>query len=142
MLPVEYQLQNKELVKQWVEALRSGKYRQTTSRLRKKLENGYGHCCLGVLCEVIKPLIPELDLLSLEENLENGAYPSYTALKHLLTNYLGHQPISVQMPDNRLCAVYTLNDELQMSFNEIADLLEQTHLKEAQNVSTNDETSI
>jgi len=132
MLPVEYQLQNKELVKQWVEALRSGKYQQIKHKLRRKTDTGYGYCCLGVLCEIAKPLIPEADLLKLEENLEKGAYPSYTALKHLLTNYMGHQPISVQMPDNRLCAVYTLNDELEMSFAEIADLLEQTHLKDGE----------
>lgn len=32
----------------WVEALRSGKYRQT----REALKDRDGHCCLGVLCDL------------------------------------------------------------------------------------------
>lgn len=37
-----------ELKAKWIEALRSGKYKQT----RQILRDGNGHCCLGVLCEV------------------------------------------------------------------------------------------
>ena len=71
MLPVEYQLKNKELVKLWVEALRSGKYQQIKGVLRQPLANGYGHCCLGVLCEITRPLIIDSgDLAYLEDNLE------------------------------------------------------------------------
>jgi len=40
----------KSIAMKWVEALRSGEYRQTTSVLRN--EDGIGHCCLGVLCEL------------------------------------------------------------------------------------------
>lgn len=132
MLPVEYQLKNKELVKLWVEALRSGKYQQITDRLRRELDTGYGYCCLGVLCEVIKPLITASEELTyLEDNLEKGCYPPFIALKHLIPNYENVGAlISVQMPDNTVCAVTVLNDDLQKSFNEIADLLEQTHLKD------------
>ena len=35
-------------IRLWVEALRSGKYRQTTQCLHDR----DGYCCLGVLCEV------------------------------------------------------------------------------------------
>lgn len=38
----------KDLTKEWLEALRSGKYKQT----RKHLHKGEGYCCLGVACEV------------------------------------------------------------------------------------------
>jgi len=41
-----------ELKKKWVEALRSGKYKQTKDYLKIKKASGYSHCCLGVLCEV------------------------------------------------------------------------------------------
>lgn len=34
----------------WIEALRSGQYRQTQARLRTN--DGLGYCCLGVLCEI------------------------------------------------------------------------------------------
>jgi hypothetical protein len=37
--------------KRWVEALRSGNYKQTTGCLR----NGDGFCCLGVLCDIVDP---------------------------------------------------------------------------------------
>lgn len=36
----------------WLEALRSGKYRQTTGRLRREEKEGTGYCCLGVLCDL------------------------------------------------------------------------------------------
>lgn len=39
---------NKEVIKEWVRALRSGEYKQATDAL--KTENGY--CCLGVLCDI------------------------------------------------------------------------------------------
>lgn len=37
-----------QLKAKWVEALRSGKYRQT----RREFEDQVGFCCLGVLCKV------------------------------------------------------------------------------------------
>ena len=38
----------KEWRRKWIEALRSGKYRQTTGTLRDR----DGFCCLGVLCDI------------------------------------------------------------------------------------------
>jgi hypothetical protein len=43
---------DQEIKKRWVEALRSGKYRQGRERLRST-DNDF--CCLGVLCDVIDP---------------------------------------------------------------------------------------
>lgn len=42
---------NEEVKKLWVNALRSGKYKQAKSTLR----NNYGYCCLGVLCDLYDP---------------------------------------------------------------------------------------
>lgn len=42
---------NPELKAKWIEALRSGKYEQTTKVLKDKK----GYCCLGVLRELIDP---------------------------------------------------------------------------------------
>lgn len=37
----------------WIEALESGKYRQVDGHLKApKGKKGYGHCCLGVLCDL------------------------------------------------------------------------------------------
>ena len=41
---------NKEWKTKWIAALRSGKYKQTTGKL--KHEDGF--CCLGVLCDISK----------------------------------------------------------------------------------------
>jgi hypothetical protein len=37
-----------EVIKLWIKALRSGKYKQTIGSLR----NSKGFCCLGVLCDL------------------------------------------------------------------------------------------
>ena len=42
---------NPELKAKWLEALRGGTYTQA----REKLRTDEGHCCLGVLCDVIDP---------------------------------------------------------------------------------------
>jgi hypothetical protein len=43
-----------EIKKQWVDALRSGKYKQTRGALRRDHHGTPGYCCIGVLCEVTK----------------------------------------------------------------------------------------
>lgn len=46
-----------ELKAKWLEALRSGRYDQTTGQLR----NGNCFCCLGVLCDVFNPNAWEIE---------------------------------------------------------------------------------
>jgi len=41
---------NTKIKKEWIEALTSGEFDQTTGHLKSRS----GHCCLGVLCEVAK----------------------------------------------------------------------------------------
>lgn len=40
---------NKSLIRRWVAALESGRYKQGQERLRTE---GNGYCCLGVLCTI------------------------------------------------------------------------------------------
>lgn len=46
-----------EIKKVWLSALRSGKFRQCKSRLKKSTgvegRGKYSYCCLGVLCEIV-----------------------------------------------------------------------------------------
>lgn len=48
----------KEVIEQWIKALRSGKYKQTTGLLKESLNKHkkdagkVGFCCLGVLCDL------------------------------------------------------------------------------------------
>ena len=44
-----------ELKAKWLEALRSGKYRQAVGALRRNADSGDSFCCLGVLCDVLDP---------------------------------------------------------------------------------------
>jgi hypothetical protein len=44
-----------ELKKRWVEALRSGWYRQGRGCLRRNNKGADEHCCLGVLCDLVDP---------------------------------------------------------------------------------------
>lgn len=39
---------DKKIAEEWIEALRSGNYSQTSL----KLKSGKGYCCLGVLCDL------------------------------------------------------------------------------------------
>jgi len=41
-----------ESAKRWVEALRSGKYKQGKRALATECDGSVRHCCLGVLCEL------------------------------------------------------------------------------------------
>lgn len=43
---------NKEALLKWVEALESGKYKQTAGSLKKIVNGKASHCCLGVACEL------------------------------------------------------------------------------------------
>ena len=64
----------------WVAALRSGKYTQGTGRLRSPFDNG--HCCLGVLADIVDPKgwkaeqiwRGNIDVLSLEERRPIGLH--------------------------------------------------------------------
>lgn len=51
--------------KQWVEALRSGKYEQGSGSLRLENHGTSLHCCLGVLCENV----PD-DLVKWDDEIE------------------------------------------------------------------------
>jgi hypothetical protein len=47
----EYKKMDKKVKAKWLKALRSRKYKQTTLALH----DSQGHCCLGVLCDIVEP---------------------------------------------------------------------------------------
>lgn len=113
---------NKEFVKKWLEALRSGKYKQGYNRLKDDKD---GYCCLGVGVEIAK----EMGCEAAQKQKMSGAYPNYdwwtdfigsnTYLLSMQVHYKGH----IEYLSN-------LNDVLKLSFTEIADLIEKDFLKE------------
>lgn len=103
----------KEVAEKWVEALRSGKYKQTRSQLRDLS----GYCCLGVLCDIsgLGNFIPSPDgsgydfLGSL--GILPGAVVSYSGIKTVNGELEGYRNLAF-VNDNR------------GSFDQIADIIE------------------
>jgi len=127
---------NLELIREWVEALRSGKYEQGRLALRSKDDK---YCCLGVLCDIAK------DRLSLEWTLKGRYYiesnnctilPSSLLELLGIGGYLGSISIDATklspeygIPKNStFITLVELNDYYKLSFTQIADILEQHYL--------------
>lgn len=87
---------DKELAVKWIEALRSGKYKQGRSRLK----HSGRYCCLGVLCEVA----------------------GYTPKRHDVDLCL--TPLSEKLPKSIESDCIYMNDSKRKSFAEIADYIE------------------
>ena len=62
---------NKKDIRKWVEALRSGKYKQG----KISLQNANGFCCLGVACDIF---IPQ-DKKTLSDDFLAGGFPETQA---------------------------------------------------------------
>jgi hypothetical protein len=102
----------------WIAALRSGKYKQGSCALRSADDE---YCCLGVACDVYQQEVGGLDVAL------NGTTYSYN-------NMSGYLPQAVQdwlgllrydgLPLGDYDSLSTLNDVEELSFSEIADLLE------------------
>lgn len=121
----------------WIEALRSGKYPQTTGNLcvestDETSKRSAGYCCLGVVCEVAielgAPITKQLEVedpdtydLLTEFRFEDGSYEGGILPDPMLKSLgLTHHQ------QNRLTA---LNDEEDKDFSEIADILEDFYLR-------------
>jgi uncharacterized protein (DUF779 family) len=124
---------NKELIKEWINDLRSGKYKQSVGCLMN--ENGY--CCLGVACETYKRLTGKGEWV--KEGLINsftiyGIDDTYTEDKHvaLLPNvvrgFFGFSETNPRLCNGNQCT--TCNDAKHFDFNKIADLIEDTFINE------------
>lgn len=132
----------KPAVKQaWVEALRSGKYRQGNFALRTR--DGSKHtkyCCLGILCDVYKAEINTNDKIIQWERPEEGRYNFVFAigdnekesgrsreaadadLPPTVIKWAGLQKAEKKLVQVALIA---LNDSANSSFKEIADWIEE-----------------
>lgn len=101
---------DKEIKAQWLEALRSGAYQQTRGHL-KDLD---GYCCLGVLCDIVQP-----DRW-VEEEVGKFSMNYYTSC---LPTEVRHK---VDMPgDGTTGKLMGMNDASKLSFDEIADWIEE-----------------
>jgi hypothetical protein len=135
---------NPEVKKLWVDALRSGEYKQGTSTLIRHLEESVEYCCLGVLTELYNKLFP--GKLSYEKQ-DNGN----TKVSAGIENFNTSTPITSEAylikpviqwaglgsdwvglgSDNPIVeyngckiSLAVLNDDNKLTFDEIADCID------------------
>lgn len=110
-----------EYMTEWVTALRSGKYKQIDGMLY----NGYGFCCLGVLCEIgVKKGI----LIRKGDSYTNVKDPSDFSTKALPNVMQKIFPMRTDLKPNILMR---MNDVYEDTFDDIADVIEsELNLKE------------
>ncbi len=118
-----------ELVKTWIEALRSGQYNQGKGYLKKIFKSDLyaQYCCLGVLCDLLDPLGWEENLYSSSPFLPHAVLYSWDDSTYLL-------------PDSILDKIHLSSDEVNIlievndiggSFDTIALILEHIFLLES-----------
>ena len=128
---------NAEVKKQWVEALRSGKYEQGIGVLRRHNDGEDQYCCLGVLCDLYTKAFPKA-VGRWDDVVEDGVVPfrfsdtdgmdhwQHEVLTPAVREWAGLEtgdPI-LTFADDRFC-VSTLNDDERLDFNSIANLIEE-----------------
>lgn len=115
----------------WVAALRSGRYQQTTGKLTRLTDDGQPRacCCLGVLCEV-----------ALESGVELALYRTEYGTRHYdrednflptrVREWAGLGAVDPEVTRTRAdgtevtSSLSFLNDEVRLSFEQIAVLVE------------------
>lgn len=109
----------KDIAVKWVEALRSGKYNQAPYSL--KTDEGY--CCLGVLCETTT----EHHNWRFHENKLRDSHDLHDFAMEILPESLRE---SFGITSNEQDDFTTMNDDMGMSFVQIADYIQAKFIDE------------
>lgn len=148
---------NKDNLRLWVDALRSGEYEQTQGMLARKQGEQTSYCCLGVACEVAAangviipktvdsyPTMDEFDKVGGGYAVNYGCpspdgefwgdSTSGTLPPHVsewLTGEYGYNEGNMWVlvdEDGNSETLTTLNDRFRWTFEQIADAIEKTYL--------------
>lgn len=123
---------NKENVRKLVEALRSGKYKQTTNYLTKIANGEQSHCCLGVACLVAKENGVFVDVQVVGDDAWQTV--KYNGDGLLLpggvVQWYGFTSTTpdIKAPNGAVSPATIANDDLGWDFNQIADGFERMYL--------------
>lgn len=111
---------SKSNIKKWCKALRSGKYKQT----KRFLQDNNGFCCLGVACDIF--INKKEQVLKSNKTLYGYVPENQKASPKWLKD------IEDEFANITNISLVSLNDssELNMSFDEIADVLEAVYIHE------------
>lgn len=108
---------NKDRIREWVEALRSGKYKQGSYGLKSE------DCDSYVGCDISELGVWDGEFYSNEEFTEWGLLPI------LVSNYYGLESGDPYVTyKGKKHTLSCLNDDFDLSFDEIADLIEKEYL--------------
>lgn len=135
----------KSVMEKWTKELESGRYRQTTGVLKKpRSAKAYGHCCLGVLCDIYARETGKGNWET-ESSATDGAKTfvvngatNHTELPDPVRKWAGLntpagdidgvRPLAVN--DNQVArSLVTCNDDLKLSFKEIAKVIRKNYKK-------------
>lgn len=111
----------KEIAETWVNALRSGEYKQVSSHLKIK----DGHCCLGVLCEIAPKELGYFNIDGAFEYIDGSGkviemrgYIPFPVMK-----WSGIKTKDARLDKSGPLCLSEMNDSGR-SFSEIADIIE------------------
>lgn len=105
---------SKAAIKTWVKALRSGKFKQTTS----SLQDEKGFCCLGVACITSKA--------KMSRNTDGYLDGGFPVAQEYAPNWL--KTIDDKFEELTGLGLADLNDSRGLTFDEIADCLEAVYI--------------
>lgn len=115
---------NQEIKKQWVKALRSGKYQQGKNHLRV----GNEFCCLGVLCDIAPKSVREPWKPRIDNTYEVKVYSMHgisSCIPDPIKTWANLTDGSIYVPYNGTTIALSYLNDNGISFNEIADLIEE-----------------
>lgn len=104
---------NKEIKDKWVNALRSGNYKQGAGYLKITKKNETTFCCLGVLCDVMDIPSVKLDNSRVSSFDGNSATLSLSILQKAGLN------------EEDQTDLINMNDDQEYTFEKIADYIEE-----------------
>ena len=126
---------NKAMIRRWINALRSGEYRQGTGRLLGfKSESGECYCCLGVLTHIEGEGEWTFNEYGVGYEVVDDAILGAYVYKSDVTGFLDstHLPLELKnklgVPKKILDKLMRMNDAAS-SFEDIADYLYNQYLK-------------
>ena len=115
---------DRQLLIEWIAALRSGEYNQTT----RTLKDNYGFCCLGVACEINNvnwdDYVHNMTTLDIpnKEKLGLNIVPSVDDCAMIQKKY----KLNNCFYDYNYAKILSIiNDRDELSFTDIADIIEE-----------------
>jgi hypothetical protein len=113
-----------KVMKKWVKALRSGKYKQGRDLLKQlDRKNQPRHCCLGVLCELYNEEMKKNHKKSIVIEKTNNGFWVNSSLPKVVMNWSGVRDSDGAIENDEDLRLTNLNDSGK-GFKTIANIIE------------------